>query len=173
MLSLTELDGFAAQNVALDGFSRSLNTNNSGIAGYTTRCLLTPTRGGRFVRVTFLGSNAAAFNVDNAAIGRASGSGPDCLTIPTELKFNGGSGFSIAAGVAAVSDWTPFPCQAGEVLLTILDNGAANGNMRYLAAGGDGAYFKAASDSHNVAALAGMTFQSGISYCATRLEIMC
>ncbi len=169
---LTDLDGFGAQNAMLDGFSRSLNTNNSGVAGYTTRCLLTPTRGGRFVRVTILGSSAATFNVDNAAIGYASGSGPNCLTVPTELRFNGASGFSIAAGVAAVSDWTPFPCQAGEVLLTIVDNGAANGNMRYLASGGDGAYFRASFNSYDVAALAGATFQSGISYCATRLEVM-
>ncbi|HYH70495.1 MAG TPA: hypothetical protein VEX16_04245 [Methyloceanibacter sp.] len=94
------------------------------------------------------------------------------LAVPTELKFNGASGFSIAAGVAAVSDWTPFPVQAGEVLLTIVDNGAANGNMRYLASGGDGSYYTAAANSYNVAAMAGATFQSGISYCATRLEVM-
>ena len=169
MRSLAALD--VAQNLDLEGFSRSLNTDNSGVAGYTIRSFLTPTRGGRFVRVTFLGSAAATYNVDNAAIGRWS-SGPDCIATPTELKFNGASGFSIAAGVAAVSDWTPFPVQAGEVLLTIVDNGAANGNMRSLHTTGDGSYFKAASDSYNIAALAGMTFQAGISYCATRLEVM-
>jgi hypothetical protein len=48
-----------------------------------------------------------------------SGSGPNCIASPVELKFLGVSGYFLGPGMVLWSDWTPFPVTSGQNLLVI------------------------------------------------------
>lgn len=159
-------------DVALPGsvsaWSDSLGTAID-LADYTIRQEVTPDRDGNYIRLTFEAQSGQAMAADNVAIVEQS-SGATGTGIPTEVLFQGGSGFSISAGATIVSDELNFPVKKNTTYLVIFDD-AGTGQVNHSTTGGEGYYKKAASNSYDTAALAGATTVASATACIVNLGV--
>jgi len=154
--------------------------NDTGNGGQTNRYLFTPSTGGLDqVRVTFTAPNATfGMQTDHCSIGIDDGSNTGSVTAtPIELKFGGVSGFNIAAGATAVSDWTNFTWTAGQLLIAIWDmNAASQGWSDFSKPATTGTagqlWFKGSTASWNVQTVSGYGGPAtGLIYGVTTVEI--
>ena len=140
----------------------TLNTDDAGNqANRTFRQVLTAadiSNSGHLVRAqlcTKLSATANILQLDNVSIGVRSGSTADYTSIPTELLFSGGHGFtSISAPAAIISDWTIFSLNEAADHLFVMDVGNTTQYIRYNNAAGT-LYYKDATNSYNTDTLSG------------------
>jgi len=111
-------------------FSQALDTNGTGAENYSIRTVCRNMNGaGNSVTVTFNGSTAGTFTVDNASIGIQS-SQYNTVSTPVELKFSGVSGFSLSAGSSITSDAATLTVARGDSIVVVMDLSATGGNGR-------------------------------------------
>ncbi|KKN73621.1 hypothetical protein LCGC14_0399370 [marine sediment metagenome] len=116
------------------------------------------------VKVTFEARSDIALEVIKAYIGHPAGAGDpyDFDGNQVELKFGGGSGFSIGVGETIVSDQTTFALDNSKNIIISFDTDT-EGNMR-LKITGDGdykGYYKSATAEAEVTNVTGYTLNSG------------
>lgn len=165
--SLTETTSWSVTLNSDDDVNRS----NASFRTYIPASVISTS--GTQVRVTFVAAIGFAFALDHASIALCS-SGADAAETPTELLFSGASGFSIAAGQTITSDWTTFTLTESSGYLVISDLSSASTNRpRRRAYGGTyQTYYKASTDSYNVADVSGFVqVGSNYIYCINKIEV--
>lgn len=157
MLIINELIGFGAGGPEWTTiYSGSLNTDNTGVAGYSLRALipLSGLSGAKTsVQVSILGHSSLTCTVANWAIG-VPATAPNTAATPVELKIGGASGFSLSSGASAVSDPAALSLSGSETHLIVVFD-CTNGNHKILNPSSGTEYYKAASASYNQASVSG------------------
>lgn len=166
MLALTRLIGFGAGGGYTDPvsvWSKTLNYETNGWANYSLRNqAISLSGGGNQARVRFQAGPSGPFVIANAAIGikAAAGNAWDTVAVPVELLFSGASGCSITAGQMLTSDWADLTFLSTDTLIVVIDYAASGGYLEAVQSPASHAFYKAATDSYNVAAPAGFTTDS-------------
>lgn len=146
--------------------TQSLDENNPNTTGYSLRTIV-PTaqiagRGDK-VRVTFKAHPSSSFNADNVSIGIHDSAG-STISTPVELLFSTASGFSLTAGQTITSDWLDFSFEETDDLVIICDYGDSAGFRNYGTETWGDTYYKAASNSYNVADISGLSYSHQTGY---------
>ncbi len=153
----------------------TLNLNGSGDAGYSMRNVIpTSGAGGTEIRVWIKAAAAAALNLDFASVGISNGTASETTAAPVELLFSGGHGFTFTAGEEKDSDWMTLTTSPSFIAVVTVDFAATNGNIAWANSGVAGCtiYYKAASDTYNLSAPAGMSvLGSNSCYGVTKIEV--
>jgi len=140
------------------------------LADYTVRQVLTGlSRSGNYVRFTFTAEAGQALVISNVSITEQSATSTGKY-VPTEILFQGSSGFSISAGASIVSDELSYAIDKYKTYLLVMDIGAS-GQVNHVTTGGSGYYKKAATDSYNLAALTGATAVADATACIVNVGI--
>lgn len=140
------------------GFEQVLDQDSDVGSGDTFRTV-TPLLafGGSQVQVTFQASSVTSYAVANCSIGVSNGNANTSGT-PTELLFNGTSGFSIDAGATILSDWMTLSTSTSDAVVVIFDrsSGAPANSTATLCSG----YYKASDASYASATVSGFTLST-------------
>lgn len=149
---------FRRSYAAVVAFLDTLTANDAGHNGSFRTVTPAITASGTQCRVTFKAGTSGAFNTNNCSVGKSAGSG-NTTTTPVELKFNGVSGFSLAASATITSDWVQLPdtVTTADSLVVVMDCGAT-GNAGYNASSAAGGYFRSAFASYANSSAAGFSF---------------
>lgn len=109
-------------------YSSTLGLDGSGNAGRSGRNLSATISGGPYgrIRVTLQSASAGTWVVANASVGISTGVNTNTTTTPAELKFGGGSGFSLAASSTILSDVLSLSVAASSQLVVIEDTTSGN-----------------------------------------------
>lgn len=116
-------------------------------------------------RFVFGGEPTVGFTVSHASVVPRSGSTDDGTATPTEITFNGASGFSVAAGEQIVSDWIDFPIALGTDYLVIVDFSGGEATFN----GGSTTYYLN-SNTWDQQTVAGTSSGGGIAFLA-KIEV--
>jgi len=158
-----------ARHGSVSAWSDTLGTAID-LADYTVRQLVTGlTRSGNYIRLTFTAQSGQALDIDNVAIVEQD-EDQDGLYTPTEVLFQGGSGFSIAAGVTIVSDELEYAIDKYKSYIVVMDIGSS-GQVNHVTSGGSGYWKKAATNSYNAATLTGSTAVANATACLVNVGI--
>jgi hypothetical protein len=121
-------------------YSASLPTNDTGDGG-TKFAIITPTisAAGTQIRATFKASSEGTWVVAKVGICVVSTTS-SCVATMTELKFSGGSGFSIPASTTITSDFASLATSVGQQVIVCMDittfspmiNSASTGTTLYV-----------------------------------------
>lgn len=138
-------------------WSRTLASETSGWGTYSLRQQhLNILAAGTQVRVRIKAPLTGSSVVNNFSIGVQS-STYNTVATPIELKINGASGFTIAAGAAdIISDWATLATTTGQTLISVVDNGAVSTLAAAISPNGDGIYYLVAAASYNQASPGGV-----------------
>lgn len=151
----------------------SLNADDTN-ASTSFRVITTLTGGSNgSIRSTFTTSSATTLSVAHAAVGIWTGSGSNGNTTatPTELLFNGGSGFvGLLAGASITSDFVNFSCASTDKLVVIIDVGQPGGNRFSSGNSNVDTWFLTGGASFNNPAPTGYTLISGTDYLVASVE---
>lgn len=140
------------------------------LADYTVRQLITGlTHSGKYIRLTFTAQSGQALVIDNVAIVEQD-SDQDGLYTPTEVLFQGSSGFSISAGASIVSDELEYTVDFSKNYLVVMDIGSS-GQVNHVTTGGSGYWKKAASNSYNASTLSGSTEVASATACIVNIGV--
>lgn len=163
-------DDGTARDTFATAWSDTLDADDDTLEDYSIRQVVTATDSGNTIQVTLEGHSTGSCAIDNAAIVEQS-SDATGTEVPTELLFSAGSGITIAAGETETCDETTYTVEAGKTYLIVMDVSASNGNARIVAAGGEGTWTKAATNSYDTASGAGFAETADATYIAVSLEV--
>ncbi len=140
----------------------NLNGNDSGQENLSIRQVIPAadlSSSGSTFTITVEASTSGALAVDHVSIVERSGSTANGVTTPTEILFNGSSGFSISSGAELTSDVTAFTIDPTRDYLVVFDIASTNGNPRRI--DGSGTYYvKSATDSYDQSEVSGYASSS-------------
>lgn len=143
-------------------WSASLNGNDNGQENLSIRQVI-PAAGlsssGSAITIKVAASTSGGLSVDNVSIVERSGSTANGVTSPTEILFNGSSGFSISSGEELTSDVTAFTIDHTRDYLVVFDISSTKGNPRRIDGGGT-YYVKSATDSYDQSEVSGFSSSS-------------
>lgn len=157
-IKIYEID--LAEDTWTTEFSITHNNQSDNLGDYTVRQLIPATditRSGNRVKVTFQGGTTEGWVVDNASIVERSGSTGDGTEVPTELLFNGSSGFSLGIGETITSDELEFEIDESKDYLVVMDFSSSFTPDRsaYISSPGT-FYYKASTDSYDQQTVVGL-----------------
>ena len=127
---------------------------------------------GSTIRVTIKGNATVTAKYDNISIVERSPGTVNGVTTPTELKFAGASGVTIAAGAEAVSDPLVFSIDETKPYFIHFDVASVNGAFQRHATAGDDAYYKVATNDWNTQSPTGYTLITPYMFGVSKIEVL-
>ena len=161
----------------VSSFSYTL-ADGSPSAGYTDYALRQAipasaiSTSGSTIRVTIKGNATVTSQYDNISIVERSPGTVNGVTTPTELKFSGVSGVTIAAGAEAVSDPLVFSIDETKPYFIHFDVASVNGAFQRHATAGDDAYYKVATNDWNTQSPTGYTLITPYMFGVSKIEVL-
>jgi hypothetical protein len=126
------------------------------------------------MRAKFMaGIGGEGLHCDNVSVG-TNVEGPNTLAIPVELTFSGGSGFNVAAGATAQSDWISLDIPSGwSNLVFVMDVGSTFGGSAWQTTDANCyTYYRSTNNSYNLANVSSFSvFPAGYLFVLTEIEV--
>jgi len=143
----------------------------SGVDGWSIRQIVygpEVTAAGAQVRISIMAGPSTPLVMKHVSISTSSAplTNSDADDVPTEVLFNGLSGFTLAAGETILSDWLDYPIAAGTSYIVAMDILTGRISLGVDAV----AYFKNPGESYNQQTVTGFS-QTFNSYGVTKVEV--